>query len=80
MQVENASGGLVSLAMCRELGPVLVALMITGRVGAAIAAEIGTMKVTEQVDALRAMAVEPVEYPSRAAAGGDDAVDPATDR
>jgi phospholipid/cholesterol/gamma-HCH transport system permease protein len=61
-QVENASGGLVSLAMCRELGPVLVALMITGRVGAAIAAEIGTMKVTEQIDALRAMAVEPVEY------------------
>ena len=62
LQVENASGGLVSLAMCRELGPVLVALMITGRVGAAIAAEIGTMKVTEQIDALRAMAVEPVEY------------------
>ena len=62
LQVENASGGLVSLAMCRELGPVLVALMITGRVGAAIAAEIGTMKVTEQIDALRAMAVAPVEY------------------
>jgi len=61
-QVENASGGLVSLAMCRELGPVLVALMIAGRVGAAIAAEIGTMQVTEQIDALRAMAVEPVEY------------------
>lgn len=62
LQVENASGGLVSLAMCRELAPVLVALMITGRCGAAIAAEIGTMKVTEQIDALRAMAVEPVEY------------------
>ena len=62
LQVENASGGLVSLAMCRELAPVLVALMIAGRVGAAIAAEIGTMKVTEQIDALRAMAVEPVEY------------------
>ena len=61
-QVETATGGLVSLAMCRELGPVLVALMITGRVGAAIAAEIGTMKVTEQIDALRAMAVSPVEY------------------
>ncbi|MFT4549041.1 MAG: phospholipid/cholesterol/gamma-HCH transport system permease protein [Pseudoalteromonas tetraodonis] len=61
-QVESASGGLVSLAMCRELAPVLVALMITGRVGASIAAEIGTMKVTEQIDALRAMAVDPVEY------------------
>ena len=62
LQVENASGGLVSLAMCRELGPVLVALMLAGRVGAAIAAEIGTMKVTEQIDALRAMAVDPVTY------------------
>lgn len=55
-------GTLVSLAMCRELGPVLTAVMLTGRVGAGMAAEIGTMKVTEQVDALRAMAVHPVDY------------------
>lgn len=58
----SSVGTLVSLAMCRELGPVLTAVMLTGRVGAGMAAEIGTMKVTEQVDALRAMAVHPVDY------------------
>jgi len=60
--VESGVGGIVSVAMCRELGPVLAGLMVTGRVGAAMAAEIGTMKVTEQIDALRAMAVHPVDY------------------
>ena len=60
--LESAVGALVSVAMSRELGPVLTALMVTGRVGAAMAAEIGTMKVTEQLDALRAMAVHPVDY------------------
>ncbi len=60
--VESGVGGIVSVAMCRELGPVLAGLMVTGRVGAAMAAEIGTMKVTEQLDALRAMAVHPVDF------------------
>lgn len=60
--LETAVGALVSIAMCRELGPVLAGLMVTGRVGAAMAAEIGTMQVTEQIDALRAMAVFPVDY------------------
>ncbi len=60
--LSSSVGTLVSLAMCRELGPVLTAVMLTGRVGAGMAAEIGTMKVTEQVDALRAMAVNPVDY------------------
>ena len=60
--MESGVGGLVSIAMCRELAPVLVGLMISGRVGAAMAAEIGTMKVTEQVDALRAMGVNPTGY------------------
>jgi phospholipid/cholesterol/gamma-HCH transport system permease protein len=60
--MESGVGGLVSIAMCRELAPVLVGLMVTGRVGAAMAAEIGTMKVTEQVDALRAMGVSPTGY------------------
>ncbi len=55
-------GAVVSVALCRELGPVLTALMVTGRVGAAMSAEIGTMKVTEQIDALRALAVHPVDY------------------
>jgi len=55
-------GPVVSIAMCRELGPVLVGLMVAGRVGAAMSAEIGTMKVTQQIDALRALAVHPVDY------------------
>src|SRR4051812_5811850 len=58
----SAVGAVVSVAICRELGPVLTALMVTGRVGAAMSAEIGTMKVTEQIDALRALAVHPVDY------------------
>src|SRR3954468_13810929 len=45
----SATGAVVSVAICRELGPVLTALMVTGRVGAAMSAEIGTMKVTEQI-------------------------------
>lgn len=60
--VESGVGAIVAVAMCRELGPVLAGLMVAGRVGAAMAAEIGTMKVTEQIDALRAMAVHPVDY------------------
>lgn len=57
-----ATGPVVSLAMCRELGPVLAGLMVAGRVGAAMTAEIGSMRVTEQIDALRAMGVHPVDY------------------
>jgi phospholipid/cholesterol/gamma-HCH transport system permease protein len=60
--IESTVGGLVAVAMCRELGPVLVGLMVAGRVGAAMAAEIGTMKVSEQIDALRALAVHPADY------------------
>src|SRR5512140_3037303 len=53
-------GKVVSLSLVRELAPVLMSLMVGGRVGAGIAAEIGTMKVTEQIDALRALATNPV--------------------
>jgi phospholipid/cholesterol/gamma-HCH transport system permease protein len=53
-------GDIVSLSLVRELGPVLTALMVGGRVGAGITAEIGSMKVTEQIDAIRAMAANPV--------------------
>jgi len=60
--LETATGGLVSVAMLRELGPSITGLMLAGRVGSAMAAEIGTMKVTEQIDALRSMAVHPVDY------------------
>tara|TARA_Y100000588_G_scaffold88552_1_gene94717 strand:- start:519 stop:1148 length:630 start_codon:yes stop_codon:yes gene_type:complete len=62
LDLESGIGGLVSIAICRELGPVLVGLMISGRVGASMAAEIGTMKVTEQIDALRSMGVSPTGY------------------
>lgn len=58
----SAVGPVVSVAMCRELGPVLAGLMVAGRVGAAMSAELGTMKVTQQIDALRALAVNPTDY------------------
>ncbi len=58
----SATGPVTALAMCRELGPVLTGLMVAGRVGGAMAAEIGTMKVTEQIDALRSMGIHPVDY------------------
>jgi phospholipid/cholesterol/gamma-HCH transport system permease protein len=53
-------GRVVSLSLIRELAPVLMALMVGGRVGSGMAAEIGTMKVTEQIDAMRALATDPV--------------------
>ena len=53
---------LVALSMVRELGPVLTALVVAGRVGASITAELGTMKVTEQIDALETLAANPVKY------------------
>lgn len=53
---------LVALSVVRELGPVLTSMVVAGRVGASIAAELGTMKVTEQIDAMRALAVDPVRY------------------
>ncbi|MEX0962273.1 MAG: ABC transporter permease [Simkaniaceae bacterium] len=58
----GATGLMVGKAMITELGPVLTAFMVTGRVGAAMCAELGTMNVTEQIDALRSMAVNPLRY------------------
>lgn len=58
----SSVGGIVAIAMARELVPVLTGVVVAGRIGAAIAAEIGTMKVTEQIDALRVMAANPVSY------------------
>ncbi len=55
-------GAVILRSVIIELGPVLTALVVGGRVGASIAAELGTMKVTEQIDALRAMAINPVRY------------------
>lgn len=62
VHAENFVGSVVALAMVRELSPVLVGLMVAGRVGSAMAAEIGTMRVTEQLDALESLATEPVQY------------------
>ncbi len=59
---EGFVASVVSLSLTRELAPVLAALMIAGRIGSSFAAELGTMRVTEQIDALYAMAVEPVQY------------------
>lgn len=55
-------GAIVAIGIGRELGPVLCGVVLAGRVGAAITAEIGTMRVTEQIDALRCMAVSPIGY------------------
>jgi phospholipid/cholesterol/gamma-HCH transport system permease protein len=59
---EGLVGSTVALSMTRELGPVLTGLMVTARAGSAIAAELGTMRVTEQIDALYVMAANPIKY------------------
>ena len=59
---ESLVGSMVALSMARELGPVLTGLIVTGRAGSAMATELGTMRVTEQIDALYTMAVNPVKH------------------
>lgn len=59
---ESAIAGVVVLSITRELAPVLAGLMVAGRIGASIAAEIGTMRVTEQIDALTTLSVNPYKY------------------
>lgn len=59
---EGYVASVVSLSLTRELAPVLAALMIAGRIGSSLAAELGTMRVTEQIDAMYAMATEPIQY------------------
>ena len=62
MHLESQLGAVVNMTLVKELGPVLAATMLAGRVGSAIAAEIGTMRVTEQIDALESMAVNPIQF------------------
>lgn len=62
LTIESVVGIIVGLSMTNELGPVLTALMVAGRVGASMSAELGTMKVTEQIDALYTLATSPVKY------------------
>ncbi|NLS95174.1 MAG: ABC transporter permease [Planctomycetaceae bacterium] len=60
--METRMGAVINMALVRELGPVLAATMLAGRVGSAMAAELGTMRVTEQIDALSAMGANPIHY------------------
>jgi phospholipid/cholesterol/gamma-HCH transport system permease protein len=60
--LEERMGAVVNLSVVRELGPVLAGIMLAGRIGGALTAELGTMNVTEQIDALRSMGVDPVRY------------------
>ncbi len=59
---ESWLGSATALGLLRELGPVLCAFMVTGRTGSAMAAELGTMRATEQIDALYSMAINPIQY------------------
>ncbi len=61
-QAEGLVGGVVALSLAREISPVFTGLMVTARAGSAWAAELGNMRVTEQIDALTTMAVSPVQY------------------
>lgn len=60
--LDSFVGYMVAVTMSREVGPVLAGVVVAARVGSAIAAELGTMRVTEQIDALRALSIDPVEY------------------
>ena len=62
MRMETRLGAVINISLVKELGPVLAATMLAGRVGSAIAAELGTMRVTEQIDALRALGANPIQY------------------
>jgi phospholipid/cholesterol/gamma-HCH transport system permease protein len=59
---KHTASGIAAIAFAREIGPVLTSVVLAGRVGAGIAAEVGTMKVTEQIDALRTLATNPIHY------------------
>lgn len=62
MGLEEHLGVLINIAVVKELGPVLAAIMLAGRVGGALTAELGTMNVTEQIDAVRSMGTDPIRY------------------
>ncbi len=62
MHLESRLGAVITMSLVTELGPVLAATMLAGRVGSAIAAELGTMRVTEQIDGIRALGADPIQY------------------
>ncbi len=59
---ESRLGGVIAITVVKQIGPVLAAVMIAGRVGGAVSAEVGTMRVTEQLDAIRVMGTDPIQY------------------
>ena len=60
--LSNSVGGLVGISMCKELSPVMMSILIAGRIGSAMAAEIGSMRVYQEIDALRTMNINPIPY------------------
>jgi phospholipid/cholesterol/gamma-HCH transport system permease protein len=60
--ISSVLGGMVGLSMCKELAPVMMAILIAGRIGSAMSAEIGSMQVYQEIDALKTMNIDPVEY------------------
>jgi len=60
--LSSAIGGLVGLSICKELAPVMMAVLISGRIGSAMAAEIGSMRVYQEIDALQTMNINPIQY------------------
>src|SRR6266446_10907596 len=58
----NAVGGVVGISICKELAPVMMSILIAGRIGSAMAAEIGAMRVYQEIDALRTMNINPIHY------------------
>ncbi len=60
--ISSVLGGMIGLSMCKELAPVMIAILIAGRIGSAMSAEIGSMRVYEEIDALQTMNIDPVRY------------------
>jgi phospholipid/cholesterol/gamma-HCH transport system permease protein len=60
--ISSVLGGMIGLSMCKELAPVMIAILVAGRIGSAMSAEIGSMQVYEEIDALRTMNIDPVSY------------------
>ncbi|MEA1928464.1 MAG: ABC transporter permease, partial [Candidatus Auribacterota bacterium] len=61
-ELEGTTGNVVAASICREMGPVFTAIIVAGRVGSAMAAQLGTMKVSEEIDALEVMSIDPNRY------------------
>jgi phospholipid/cholesterol/gamma-HCH transport system permease protein len=60
--ISSVLGGMIGLSMCKELAPVMIAILVAGRIGSAMSAEIGSMQVYEEIDALKTMNIDPVSY------------------